>query len=134
MRLRNYEERDRPHLEALFRKQGFAYELPDLAAADMIVRAVIVDEDDVPRQAILARRTVELYMLQDDDWSSPMFRFEGLRRLHIYVREVLARLGVADANVWLPPSREKSFGSRLQRSFGWRQNLWSCFTRKTKEQ
>lgn len=128
MAVRQLKQSDWPMLLELFAKQGFTYELPK----NFAVKHVVTNGNDVPVMAILARPTVELYMLLDAEWESPAMRMEALKHIHESVRRELETRGFEDANIWIPPVKEKSFGRRLMKSFGWKKNLWSCYTRRTK--
>lgn len=127
MKVRQVESLDWPRLRQLFEAQGFDYELP---SRDEFVAGHAIDDNGIP-MAILARPTVELYMLADPNWKTPQWRFEALRKLHESLRLELRAKGFRDVHVWLPPQKEKSFGRRLMRSFGWNQPLWKCFSRST---
>lgn len=125
MRIRDYTPSDMDALQKMFTKQGLKYKFPKLESC--VIKKMVVDQFDTPRQALLARPTVELYFLQDDFWMSPMYRFAGLAGLHRSVGQDLLELGFTDANIWVSPSKAKTFGRRLERSFGWRENAWKNY-------
>lgn len=120
-----------PRLQELFEKHGFDYELPSLSG--MLI-AQVVEDEGVIVQAILARPTVEMYMLGDQHWKTPAFRMAALTRIHESVRLALVRQGVEDVHAFLPPEIAKSFASRLMRSFHWTKPLWTALTRPTAAQ
>lgn len=132
MRVRNVIPGDLPKLKALFLRQGFDYQFPDLSSDQFLVKQVVVDEDDNPVNAICARQTVELFMLADPEWRTPRWRMEALKLIHATMRTALAGIGVEDAHVWLPPQVCKSFGRRLVRDFGWVKNIWPVYCRGTR--
>lgn len=120
---------DFPRLKELFHAQGFTYEFPK--ARDIVAKQVICDSfSNEPVLGILARQTVELYMLADRDWRTPAYRFCALDLMHERMRVELEEKGISDAHVWIPPER-KNFGRRLMRDFGWRKNVWDCYSRET---
>jgi hypothetical protein len=122
---------DIPRLRELHRKQGFGYEFPDLTESQFIERWVVTDENDNPVQAVVARKTVELFFLGDPGHETPRWRFEKFRLLHEHVRLRLVAIGIKDAHCWIPPEIEKSFGRRLRMGFGWLRNEWLCLSRTT---
>ena len=129
MNVRQCNSADQPRLKELFDSQGFTYQLPSLKE---FVAAQAVDENGVV-MAILARPTVELYMLSDPSWKTPAMRFEALRKLHESMRLELRGKGFRDVHVWIPPQK-KSFVQRLKKSFGWTGDgspEWTCLTRST---
>lgn len=128
MKVRQYQDDDEPVLRGIFQQLAFDYELPRMSS--FCVRHVLLDG---VRMAILARPTVELYMLVDKDAGTPAQRLEGLKLLHESVRRELEAKGFEDGNMWLPPEIEKSFSRRLCRDFGWAKNLWPCYTRKVRQ-
>lgn len=115
----------------MFNTQCLPYDWPNLADPEFITRLVVVDDNDTPVVAGMARRTVEVYGLFDPDWESPAWRFEALRLLHEAMRHDLGAKGYHDAHAWIPPSLLKSFGRKLRHVFGWKQDPWACFCRKT---
>jgi hypothetical protein len=127
MKIRHYRESDFEILKQIHAKQGFDYDFPDISEAQFIVRAVYADDNDIPIQAILARQTVELYMLSDSSVGTPGERLEIFKELYGAVRAELKRLGVADVHAWLPPQVQKSFGRRLVKMFGFTESKWRCF-------
>lgn len=128
MRVREYRPSDLPHIVALHKKQGFGYTLPSVEVG-MAAVFVLVDEFDIPKRVLMARNTVELYLVGDDEFETPMWRHVGMLKLWETMRRALLRKGLDDCNLWLPPELEKTFKRRLKRA-GFGKNLWSCFTRK----
>lgn len=132
MKTRRMMPQDLPRIQELFKAQGFDYDLPDFNEEQFVVKHVLVDEHGVVRQAAIARRTVELYLLVDETWETPGWRFQGLKMIHESVRKTLERMGFQDVHSWLPPKIAKKFSSRLMRSFGWAKPLWEDVTRNVK--
>ena len=131
MMVRDYKSSDLPRLKELFASRGFEYTLPDFETGEFVVRRVITDDDGQIVNAVMGRKTVELFLLADGGWRTPRWRFEALRIIHEDVRSQLARLGYKDAHVWLPPTICKAFGRRLQKFFNWNPNPWPCYSRTT---
>ena len=130
MKVRQAESADFPRIQQLFEQQGFAYQLPD--RREFVAGQVVEDEHGVV-MAILARPTVELYMLADPTWKTPAMRFEALRKIHESMRLELRAKGFHYVHVWIPPQK-KSFVQRLKKSFGWVGDgspEWTCLTRST---
>jgi hypothetical protein len=127
MRARPIEGRDWGELRRLFAAQGFDYELPERAS---LVAALAIEAGGEIVQAVLARPTVELYFLGRENWKTPARRMAALRILHEAMRRELRSAGFLDAHVWIPPEK-KNFVSRLMRSFGWTQPLWTNLARST---
>lgn len=131
MRVREYRPSDEEKLKELYDKQCLPYDWPDINEPEFVVRLVVVDENDTPVVAGIARRTVELYGLFDGSWENPAWRFEALCKLHEAMRHELGKHGYTDACAWIPPSLMKSFGRKLKKVFGWQDANWTCLTRKT---
>ncbi len=133
MRVRAFEKRDVPKVEQIFRDMGFDYEFPDLSDPIFERVSVLVDDDDSPVQVLAAKKTVEMYLLMDKDWANPRWRLEGFKRIHEEMRMALLDVGYADANAWLPPEVEKSFGRKLVRLFKWTRGRWQSYSRNLKD-
>lgn len=123
--IREYRASDEPVLRALHEAQGHDYPFPDLNHPQFVGIMVATDENDVPVQAIAARKTVEIYMLGNPNWRTPAWRMKLLVELHGGMHRVLVGLGFTDAHCWLPPAVEKAFGRRLIRDFGWIKSGWT---------
>ena len=119
---------DWQRLQEIFEAQGFDYTLPPESA--FLESSTFVADGQI-QMAILARPTVELYMLSDKGWGTPGMRFLALRAVHEDMRKKLVARGIQDAHVWLPPEVERPFGSRLRRSFQWAPSRWKCYERGT---
>ena len=131
MRVRPIGLKDLPRLKEIYDSQCIPYDFPDLADPEFVARLVVVDDDDIPVVAGMARKTVEIYGLFDSQWSTPAWRFEALVMLHEAMRHELGRQGYHDAHAWIPPSLVKSFARKLKHIFGWQADPWPSFCRKT---
>lgn len=128
MHTRKYEKSDRVALEEMFRKQGFAYELPNFDSNNFIARRVLTDAGK-PVQALAARVTTELYLLADPDWEGPGMRLEAMKILGRSMQTELHEKGITDTHLWCPPEITKSFGRRLMRNFGFTRPEWTDFVK-----
>jgi hypothetical protein len=129
MQLRDFKPSDYEAVRELYQKQGFCYDLPDMA--EFMAVQVVVDETDTPFIILAARPTVEMFLIMDKEWATPRWRFEAFKLIHEAMRAKLFQAGITDAHCWLPPEIEKSFAKRLMRGFGWVMQLWPCYSRKT---
>lgn len=132
MNIRPLKEIDKPFLERWHREAGFDYPLPDLSGPLFDV-LVVVDENDIPVQAIAAKKTAEMFLLLDPHWKNPRWRLEALMQGHEAMREKLHADGIDDVIAFLPPEVEKSFGRRLTKIFGWIPGRWKHYSRRTGE-
>lgn len=78
--------------------------------------------------ACAAERIVQLYLYAGKE-GHPAARLHAIRILHEAMRDKLHERCYSEANVFLPPTLAKSFGRRLERTFGWRINWPSWFLR-----
>jgi hypothetical protein len=129
MHLRDFKASDYEAVKELYVRQGFEYELPDMAAFMEI--QVVVDDSDKPVMVLAARPTVEMFLVLDKEWETPQWRLEAFKLIHEAMRGKLEAAGITDAHCWLPPEIEKSFAKRLMRQFNWVQQLWNCYCRQT---
>lgn len=121
---------DIPALKALHKAQGHPYPFPDLTAGQFVDVLVTVDENDVPVQAVACRKTVEVYFLADPRWSTPGWRLESLRMLHLAAHDRLLAMGFTDAHCWVPPRVARAFGRRLVKIFGWKKSVWQSYAKE----
>lgn len=129
MRVRELRASDLPALRAMHERAGFAYEFPELAMLE--AAAVVVDENDQPLMAAAAERIVQLYLFVEPRTTTscalhPAARLHAIRLLHRALAEALRARGYREANAFLPPGIERSFGRRLMRTFGWIRN-WTSY-------
>ena len=131
MKVREYRDSDEQRLKEIYAKQCIPYEWPDLLNPEFEVKLVVVDENDTPVVAGLARKTAEIYGLFDPQWETPAWRFEALTLLHESMRHELGKRGYRDAHAWVPPELVKSFARKLRHLFGWKADPWPSYCRKT---
>lgn len=127
--IREFRQSDGPALRRLHAAQGFDYEFPDLTQPQFVQILVAVDDEDEPVQALIARKTVELYFVGDPNWRTPRWRLNFLLSLGYVMHKALARMGFTDVFAALPPEIEKTFGKRLRRSLGWVESRWKQYVR-----
>lgn len=118
---------DIPSLRAMYELSGLDYTFPDLRGPLMESVLVAVDDNDVPLAAVAAERIVQLYLLVDETLS-PAGKLAIIRKMHQNMEQVLCSKGYCEANCFVPPKLEKSFGRRLMHTFGWVKN-WPSFAR-----
>jgi len=104
--------------------------MPDLLEPQFVSKRALYDENGAFVACVVARKTVELYFLGNQEWRTPRWRLEALKKLHEDMNGKLRTLGFTDGHVWLPPQVGKSFGKRLIKIFGWQANDWRCLSRK----
>lgn len=85
---------------------------------------VVEDDSGNPIVAAAAERIVQLYLFRGE--AGPPETLGAIRMLHSALAEELRQKGYREANAFLPPQVEKSFGRRLMRTFGWARN-WASF-------
>lgn len=129
MQVRQFKDSDYQWVLELYRRQGFDYELPTMDAFKLV--QVVVDDEDQPVMVLAARPTVEMFLIVDSAWETPQWRLEAFKLVHEAMRAALEAEGITDVHAWLPPEIEKSFARRLMRRFGWKQQLWNCYSRLT---
>ena len=76
-----------------------------------------------------ARSVPEIYLYNGMDGQPPAAKLHAIRLLHDHMASILRDLGYNEANVFLPPRLERSFGRRLMRSFSWVRN-WESFAKR----
>jgi hypothetical protein len=129
VRIRWAERGDDETVREMFKAQGFAYELPDVAGKNMVVRLVAVDEGNVPRMAVFGKRTMEAFLLVDKTFATPQQRYSTLLALQNRGCEIAAHMGYEEAQALVAAPIERRFGRRLRNEFGWVKNLWTCYSR-----
>ncbi len=111
---------DIPVLRDLHRQAGYDYSFPDLTAKEIEDVTVVVDLDDKPVAAGVAKRTVELYLIMGKT-GHPLVKWGHIRELHGAMKKKLLAKGFTEGNAFLPPEIEKSYGRHLAR-LGWLKN------------
>lgn len=128
MLVRPYMREDFSEVKALHAAQGFEYELPDLDAPSMLVRAVVEENGRVTHAAFL-RKTSEAYWIFNPGES----KRERLARLLVLSKELVApaaRAGLEDVHAFLPPQIVDTKLHRTLLNRGWVKPLWVCYSRK----
>jgi hypothetical protein len=118
MTTRDLQPEDIPKLKALHEASGFNYAFPDLTK--MVAASVVVDNDGCIVAASAAEPILQLYL-----WVSPKnpaTNLLSIRLLHKSLRDKLSKFLYSEANAFLPPEIARSFGRRLERTFGWVKN------------
>ncbi len=131
MLIRPYVREDLPQVKTLHAMQGLDYELPDLDAPSMLVRAVIEGEDGQLEHAVFLRKTSEAYWI----FSPQESKRERLGKLLALSKELVGpaeRAGIEDVHAFLPPQivDQKLHNTLLY--LGWVKPLWTCYSRKVK--
>ncbi len=122
MIVRQLTEADGPALLKIAEENGFPY--VDPFGPNIEASAAVACEDGTLVMAVAAARSVELYL-----WAtkiSPAAKIYALRLMHQSIAAQLAEKGYKEANAYLPPSVARSFGKRLERTFGWVKN-WASW-------
>ena len=131
MLVRPYIAADHDAVKALHQKQGLAYELPDLEAPSMLVRAVIEQDGEITDAAFL-RKTSEAYWLFDP----VTLKRDRLGKLLVLSKELMGpagRAGFEDVHAFLPPHLVDVKLDRTLLRLGWVHPLWTCYSRKVGE-
>jgi hypothetical protein len=111
----------------MFEQSALEYTFPDLQGPLMESVLVVVDKNDAPVAAVAAERIIQLYLLLDETLG-PVEKFQAIRAMHENMAKVLCLKSYREANCFIPPQMEKSFGRRLMRTFGWCKN-WPSFAK-----
>jgi hypothetical protein len=128
MLVRPYIASDAEAVKALHHKQGLEYELPDLEAPGMLVRAVIEEDGEITDAAFL-RKTSEAYWLFDPASA----KRDRLGKMLVLSKELVgpaARAGFEDVHAFLPPHIVDTKLDRTLLRLGWVHPLWTCYSRK----
>ena|SRR5690242_21295697 len=118
---------DIPTLRNWYETSGFSYDFPDVRGDRMESVLVFTDDNDAPLAAVAAERIVQLYLWMDENLH-PAAKLRIIRELHDGMVPVLRSKAYHEANCFLPPELEKSFGRRLMNTFKWVRN-WPSFAR-----
>lgn len=127
MTIRPYRKEDSLALFAMFKRSKLEYSFPDLSGPLMESVLVITDEQDRPIAGVAAERICQLYLWMDES-QHPAAKLRWIRELHEAMAKALKCKGYSEANCFVPPKLEKSFGRRLMKNFGWVSN-WPSFAR-----
>ncbi len=125
MTIRPVEISDIPSLRNMHALSGLDYKFPDLTS-EFMEAVLVIESDGVPVAACAAERIPQLYLWMEDD--HPAARMHYIKVLHDAMAKVLSSKGYHEANCFIPPQLERSFGRRLMRTFNWVRN-WPSFAR-----
>lgn len=126
MRVRRLTAEDARAVSALHAGSGFAFQFPELHDPLIEAGCLILDAEDRPLAASVAKRAPEVLLAMRKD-GHPALKLRALAMVHEFMREELAARGYKEANCFLPPEIEQSYGRHLQRIFGW-QRSWQGYT------
>lgn len=129
MTVRPYTAADLDALKAMHAAQGFDYAFPDLDDSIFLSKLVVEDDQGRPVMASLLRLTAEAYLLLDPRAGRPRERWWRFLALHEAARRDAFALGLDDAQAFVPPKVERSFGRRLAK-LGWVKDPWPAYCRR----
>lgn len=125
MTVRPLRDSEIPILQEFARASGYPY--PDFDDQHIEAFLVVVDSEDRPIVACAAKRLIELYGYFDPA-CSPLLRMKALGMLHEVMAVALRTNGYNNASVGIHPQLAKTFGRRLERSFGWLRNPFNWWS------
>lgn len=111
--IRNYKPEDLAAIEAMV-PGDVGYKMPQLEHPLMLVRKVLVDENDRPRMAVFGRLHVNALLFVDHGWRGPQERLEALKALQTAAMDEARDRGLDIATTQV----DTRFGARLL-EFGW---------------
>lgn len=129
MQVRALKESDLPILRAMYDGASLEFEWPNLAHPDYVEKRVLVDENDVPLAAGVARLVPEIILLLDQK-QHPAAKLAMVRRLHEELLRWMTEKGYTDANCFVPEAIVRPYGRRLVQQFGWVPNQTSFLIRR----
>lgn len=131
MTIRGFKLSDAEHLLRIAEAMGYEIELPDPSDPTVERIDVVVDENDVPIQALIARKSVEYYYLVDPAKQPPILKWDWFKRLLGYSMAMLYEKGYSEVFAWVPPNKQR-FAKRLETDIGASKHSWPCYTIKIK--
>jgi hypothetical protein len=124
MHTRALKQSDIPILRQMAEASGFPY--PDPLKLEAI--RVVADDEDRPIMAAGAERLIQAY-LWCGDFQRPHAKVFALRLLEEEMIAALRAKGYTSIEAYLPPTVEKQFSRRLERTFGFVRN-WPSWNRR----
>ena len=119
MIVRELHATDIPRLQAM---QGdFPYPTLDNPLEEILI---VADAGDKPIMACAAKRLIELYLWVGD--ATPATKLAALRLVQRAMAAELRKLGYSEAECFLPPEIEASFGRRITKTLGAVKN-WASY-------
>lgn len=126
MMLRRLESGDRAIVENLQANSGFVFDFPALGSQLFEAGCLVLDATGKPLAASVAKRAPEIMLAMRRDAHATV-KLQALVQIHNFMRIEMADRGYHEANCFLPPEIEKSYGRHLRRIFGW-QRSWQGYT------
>lgn len=117
---------DYPRLRELANASAYPYPDP----TDPLIEAIYVVEDEHGNiiGACAAKRILELYLYKGK-CGHPATVLHMVRMLHSCMCTCLRAKGHSEVNAFIPSQLVKSFGRRLEKTFGWRPN-WKSWVKE----
>lgn len=116
MIIRPLEVTDSHTVRRLKDEAGYDFEFP--ALDDLLIEAGCMVLDASGPLAVSVAHRVPLIELAMRREGHPAIKLQALARIHEFMHRELCAKGYTEANCFVPPEIEKSYGRRL-RSFGW---------------
>jgi hypothetical protein len=124
--IRDYEDKDLEAVEEIHRKQGFAYNLPQIDNPLFLVRKVR-EVDGRVVAAMFLRVTAETFLLVQ---GSPESKGRSIEELQPEVLREAYEKGLSDIVCVVPPEISEAFAPVLSR-MGWNKDReWPMFSRE----
>jgi hypothetical protein len=124
MIVRPYRPSDRRALKAIHERAEYGFPFPKSLRNYMVV----CDDSGEPLMAAGYKITPEVLILCAPGGNShPLVKLKAMALLHESLRGKLVKKGFHEANAFLAPKAEKSYGRHLRRHFGW-QESWTAYT------
>jgi hypothetical protein len=114
MRIRRYRSEDALILDQWKDPAKHGYGELELSGPDVVVTHVLVDDDDMPRAALRAKKCVEITLVIDPEWETPASRFAALKSLAREIYKTCYTLGYRTAFCWLEDTMTKAYPRRLK--------------------
>lgn len=115
MNIRAYDDADFFRVQELMKRHD--WELPTTAESQCFSRVAICDENK-PVAFGFSVKSSESYLVLDNHWSTPAWRWEALKLAHDTARDETTRIGVNRSITWVPWNIVRAYEKRLKR-LGW---------------
>jgi hypothetical protein len=119
---------DQKTVARLHAGSGFDFQFPLLESPLVESGCLVLDASGIPLAASVAKRSPEIVLAMRKDAHATV-KLQALVQIHNFMRIEMLERGYTEANCFLPPSIEKSYGRHLCRIFGW-QRSWQGYTLK----
>lgn len=127
MNVRDFIQTDISEVQEIHARRGLPFDLPDLTRK-LSVEKVFTHEGKIVMAAIL-RPTTEAFIICDQSWKTPWFRWQAFQELHGAVLEQCRKDGIEDTQAVLDPPLNRGFGKRLM-ALGWAKHKGTLYSRK----